>query len=285
MNDMENSTIRCHNRFMRRRLAGEKVHESPKECFTGKDDEKGYCVGAKYGESCSNNGDADCDVGMFCSDRKVCEHAGQDGDYCNRIAKCDSYLTCGWEDGVAHKCRPYGFYENGIQLGPGDDNDICYSRFLNEQFICEKGPKLAHSNLRDTPGEKCTYSHGPTGLSRCQYHYDGKAICSRGSGEMESEWKAVIDYLKRKPQCHVTLPMAQCDKGREVFANGTAGEKEWHDTWFALAKLHWEYAIEGLLPCMKRFVHPEAFKYQPHGSGSFLTISVTTLLSLLLLFI
>jgi len=193
MNDLENATIKCHNRFVRKRLSGEKFRESPKECFTGKADEKGYCSGAKFGESCSNNGDADCDVDLYCSERKVCEHAGQEGEYCNRVAKCESYLTCAWEDGIIHKCRPYGFYENGKEMGPGDDSDICYSHFLNDNFLCEAGPKLAHPNIRDRPGEKCTYSHGQNGISRCYYHAEGYAICAKGAGEMEHEWKAVFN--------------------------------------------------------------------------------------------
>ncbi len=279
---MENTTIHCHNRFPHRRLAGEKYRESPKECFTGIADEKGYCRGAKYGESCSNNGVADCDVDMFCSEKKVCEHARLEGEYCNLREKCASYLICAWEDGVDHRCRPYGFHTNDQQLGPGDENEICRSHFLNDKFVCEAGPKLTHNNIRDQPGDKCTYTHGENSVAHCWYHSEGKAVCQRGAGELMDEWDMVLNYLGKRPSCHVMLPMAQCDMGREVMPT----QEEWEKVWFSISKLHWEHQFEGLLPCMRQFVHPEAFKYHRENSyGGYLTVGLLSLIPLLLLFI
>lgn len=191
MNDLENSTIHCHTRFQRKRLAGEKIFESPNECFTKQANPAGYCTGAKWGESCSNNGDADCDVDLYCSDKKVCEHAHVEGDYCNDKIKCTSYLLCAWEDGVDYKCRPYGYRANGETLGPGDEDDICRSRYLNDRFVCDKAPKITHSNVRDWPGEKCYYTHGENSVAECGFHSEGKALCKRGAGDMETEWLTV----------------------------------------------------------------------------------------------
>ena len=191
MNDDQNATIHCHDRFIRKRLAGEKFRDSPKECFTGNADSDGYCRGAAYGQTCSNNGDADCDVDMYCSDRKVCEHARIEGESCDTKTRCASYLLCAWEDGISYKCRPYGFHQDGANLGPGDEDDVCHSRYLSEDYICKNGPVLTHSNLRDHPGDKCTYSHGENDFARCLYHNEGKAICKRGAGEMYGEWLSV----------------------------------------------------------------------------------------------
>ena len=199
MNDLENKTIHCHRRFTRKRLAGEKYRDSPKECISEKHDEQGYCRGSKYGETCSDHGDADCDVDLYCSDRKVCEPVKQDGEYCNTKEKCASYLVCAWEDGIEHKCRPYGYHPDGASLGPGDEDDICRSHYLNPNYICERGPSLTHSNLKDRPGEKCIYTHGDNDVSRCYYHKEGYAICRRGSAEMQSEWNTVLvifSYLR-----------------------------------------------------------------------------------------
>ncbi len=281
MNDLENSTIHCHNRFVRKRLAGERYFESPKECFTGKADEEGYCRGATYGETCSNNGDADCDVDMYCSDKKVCEHARLEGEPCDTREKCASYLICAWEDGINYKCRPYGYHQDGQALGPGDDDEICRSKYLNKEYMCEQGPRLTHSNIRDTPGEKCVYTHGDQHFARCWYHPDGKPICRKGAGDMQSEWQTVLSYLGKHPKCHVDLPLAQCDMGRKVMES----DQEWEDTWFSLSRLHWENQMEGVLDCMKHFVHPEAFKYQMRrkSAGSFLSVSVLAMIPLALL--
>lgn len=282
MNDLENTTIRCHNRFMRKRLAGEKYHDSPKECFSEHYDTEGYCRGAVYGQSCSNNGDADCDVDLYCSERKVCEHAKLEGEHCNAVDKCASYLLCSWEDGYDYKCRPYGYHSNGDTLGPGDEDDICRSRYLNDEAVCEKGPRLTHSNIRDMPGEKCTYTHGPNDLARCFYHHEGKAICRKGAGDMEKDWNTVLEYLRKRPKCHVTIPLAQCDMGALVYTDKT----EWEKLWFTLSEIHWEAQLEGLLPCMHRFVHPEAFKYGEKKSyGSFLTASLASIIAILFLLI
>jgi len=280
LNDNENTTVHCHNRFPHKRLAGEKFRESSKECFTGQADEKGYCRGFGYGQSCSNNGDADCDVDMYCSEHKVCEHAKLEGEYCNSQLKCASYLICAWEDGVDSRCRPYGHYDSVKQLGPGDEGDICISHYMNDDFKCEVGPKLTHTNVKDIQGERCIYDHGEEHHAHCWYHNEGKAICRRGPGDLMEEWNRVLHYLRLKPSCHVMLPLSQCDMGREVMSD----QVEWEKTWYSIGKLHWEHQIEGVLPCMKQYVHPEIFKYEHHFNFSgYLSLGLITFLSLFLM--
>lgn len=280
MNDLDNKTIKCHKGFPRRRLAGEKVVESPKECFSGVDDEKGYCVGAKVGESCSNNGDADCDVDLFCGEKRVCEHAKLEGEWCNRKNKCASYLLCAWEDGVESKCRPYGFHVAGDSVGIGEEEDICDTHYLNSLYNCEHGPSLMGPNIKDRPGDKCGYSHGEDDHSRCYYHYDGKAMCRRGPQDLMPQWRTVLAYLRRRPKCHITIPMSQCERGREVMPD----ENSWKDVWRAISYLHWENQMEGVLECMKDYVHPDAFKYDRKISfAGYWTLSLVTLLPLIML--
>jgi len=76
--------------------------------------------------------------------------------------------------------------------------------------------------------------------------------------------------------------MAQCDMGSEKYETIA----EFAKVWRAISRLHWENHLEGLADCMKWFVHPEAFKYDPHyNAASFLTVPLALLLALILLFI
>eukprot|EP00826_Nyctotherus_ovalis_P050885 TRINITY_DN629_c0_g1_i2.p3 TRINITY_DN629_c0_g1~~TRINITY_DN629_c0_g1_i2.p3 ORF type:complete len:137 (-),score=23.08 TRINITY_DN629_c0_g1_i2:657-1067(-) len=121
MNDKENSTIRCHRKIQAGKLAGQKYKYSPLECFTSLGDGEGYCRGNPEGGSCSNNGEADCDVDLYCDPtRKVCLRAVQVGDHCNKDLKCASYLLCGWENGAIsdYKCCNYGLYPSGYLWAP-----------------------------------------------------------------------------------------------------------------------------------------------------------------------
>lgn len=78
----------------------------------------------------------------------------------------------------------------------------------------------------------------------------------------------------------MAIPLAQCDMGRLVVNS----DEDWRKIWMSISRLHWEMQLEGLLPCMKEYVHPEAFKYEPRPSaGSYLTLSVLSLIPLLLL--
>ncbi len=195
MNDLENKTIRCHNRFPQKRLAGEMYDMSPTECFSNRADGEKFCRGAVYGESCANNGDADCDVDLYCSERRVCEHAKLEGENCSSHVKCASYLMCAWDWNSDYKCRPYGYHTNGESLGPGDEDDACRSHYLNDELVCEHGPRLVHSNVRGSPGDKCTYTFGENDRAQCYYHQEGKAVCRRGPGDMEAQWLAVWIFV------------------------------------------------------------------------------------------
>eukprot|EP00826_Nyctotherus_ovalis_P050888 TRINITY_DN629_c0_g1_i5.p1 TRINITY_DN629_c0_g1~~TRINITY_DN629_c0_g1_i5.p1 ORF type:complete len:289 (-),score=63.93 TRINITY_DN629_c0_g1_i5:132-998(-) len=282
MNDKENSTIRCHRKIQAGKLAGQKYKYSPLECFTSLGDGEGYCRGNPEGGSCSNNGEADCDVDLYCDPtRKVCLGAVQVGDYCNEHLKCASYLLCAWENGTIsdYKCRNYGLYPNGHSLGPGDEDDICQSNYIDDDYYCQEGPKLVSSHLKDTEGESCEYSRGASDESHCWFHGEGKAICKKGALDLMTEWKKALSYLRLSPQCHVSVPMAQCDMGRKVVNT----QAEWEDIWYSISRLHWEVHLEGLPVCMRQYVHPETFKYFRSYSGALTSFSALTLLALLLL--
>ena len=160
MNDLENTTIRCHQRFHYKKLPGQKYFTSPSECFNSMADTEGYCRGKTFGQSCANNGDADCDVDLHCDERKSCVHVGINGDHCDDHHKCASNLLCAWEDGVNFVCRHYGIYPNGKSLGPGDEDDICQSNYIDEEYYCRAAPRLTSPRFRDSAGEKCEYTAG-----------------------------------------------------------------------------------------------------------------------------
>lgn len=280
MNDHENTTIHCHERFKFRRLPGQKHVYTPKECFNDLADEEGYCRGKPVGSSCSNNGHADCDVDLYCEEpRKVCVPVGKVGDACTAERKCASYLLCAWEDGLDFRCRNYGTYPNGKTLGPGDEDDICQSNYIDQNYLCSEGPRLTSPHLREAPGESCHYTVGSEDRSHCWYQSGGKAICKRGAGDLMNEWKTSLAYLLLQPSCHVTIPMAQCDMGRKVVAS----QEEWEKIWFAISKLHWDVHLEGLAQCMKQYVHPETFKYEKSSFGNLISVSTLSLFALLLI--
>jgi len=258
MNDKVNSTIFCHRKMESKKLAGQKYVYSPKECFTSKADPEGYCRGNLEGEPCSNNGDAECDVDLYCrSETKRCTKAAVNGEFCNRDTKCASYLLCIWEYEANRVCREYGIYPNGKLLGPYDEDNICQSNYVTHELFCADGPLLIGSNLRKSEGEECIYTRGDPDQSYCWYHSEGKAICKRGARDLIKEWRKALEYLAKKPKCHVSIPMGLCDMGRKVVET----EKEWKDIWLAIIRLHWESHLEGLAPCMRQYIHPEAFKY------------------------
>ena len=63
-----------------------------------------------------------------------------------------------------------------------------------------------------------------------------------------------------------------------------SSDEEWGKIWMAISRIHWEVQLEGLLPCMKAYVHREAFKYEPVvSSGSYLPLSILSLISLLMM--
>jgi hypothetical protein len=280
MNDKVNSTIYCHDKLKFKKLAGQKYEYTPKECFTEKFDSEGYCRGNKDGASCSNNGEADCDVDLYCSpERKVCLTAGRVGDHCGISVKCASHLICAYEYGGNSICREYGYYPNGHIIGVEDEDDICQSNYIDDEFTCQDGPLLIGKNLRDSEGESCQYTHGHPEESHCWYHSEGKAICKKGAKDLIPEWKKALAYLRLKPQCHVAIPMAQCDMGRKVVKT----QEEFEDVWYAISRLHWEVHLEGLAPCMRQYVHPETFKFIKDSSASFIPVSILSFIALVFL--
>jgi hypothetical protein len=259
MNDKENTTIRGQKKMPRYKLAGETYESSPDECFTKKHDEEGFCRGNGHGEGCGNGGDADCDVDLYCDVKKrTCESAGLFDHSCYYDEKCASYLTCSWNDGVMFKCKPYGFYEVGTMVGPGEEDDACKSNYINSTYYCDTGPKLIGEIERNSPGEKCTYSHGEYDYSKCYYHAGGKAICKQGMGPLEPDWKIVVEYLHKHPKCHVSIPLAQCDMGRKVVSS----DEEWAKVWMAISRVHWDAHFQGMPKCLKQYIHPESFKFE-----------------------
>lgn len=280
MNDKENNTIYCHDKLKYFKLPGQKYIYTPKECFNGKADESGYCRGFEEKHSCSNNGDADCDVDLYCDPiAKSCQRVALEDEFCSMETKCASYLLCAWESGDASKCRGYGIYANGKSLGAGDEDDICQSNYIDNEFTCNDGPKLIGSNLRESEGAQCKYDRGHDEQANCWYHAEGYALCKKGARDLMSEWHKALGYLRRRPRCHVSIPMAQCDMGREVMGS----QEEWEDIWVAIGRLHWEVQLEGLAPCMRQYVHPDTFKHIKNYSGSVIPLSILGFISVLFL--
>lgn len=279
MNDLENMTIYCHDKFEYTKLPGQKFEFSPKECLNFRHDEEGYCRGRPYGSSCRDNGDLDCDVDLFCDSDHRCAHAKAVGEFCENDEKCASYLLCVWEEDNHYRCRNYGLYPNGKDLGPSDEDDICQSNYIDHNFICQDGPRLIGSNLRENPNEICNYDRGSYEKSHCWYHAEGKAICKRGAGDLMNEWRIALSYLNLRPQCHVSIPMSQCDMGRKVVSS----QAEWEKIWHVISMLHWETQVQGLAHCMKQYVHPEIFKFETNLSAPMVTTPLLSLLALLLL--
>ncbi len=94
----------------------------------------------------------------------------------------------------------------------------------------------------------------------------------------------MLEYLRKRPKCHVNTPFAQCDMGGKVYHDPA----DWQRMWFTLSELHWEAHMEGLLDCMREYVHAEAFKFAVKkipSRGEFLAASVATAVTLFVLLI
>lgn len=259
LNSSVNGTVTCRYKPSVKKIAGEKYLFTPLECLNRMNDHRGYCRGKLKGGSCSNYGDAECDVDLYCSsETKTCQAAAQDGEDCSE-AKCASNLLCvrDSKSPFERRCRGYGVFVNGHVLTADTVRGVCRSNYKDERDYCQAGPVLAGSNLKEREGMPCYYNGSRPGESQCWFHARGKAICKKGAGDLMDEWKKALAYLRRSPKCHVSAPMAQCDMGREVMST----QEEWKDAWRAISILRLEERLEGMPECVRQYLYPEVFKY------------------------
>eukprot|EP00826_Nyctotherus_ovalis_P004568 TRINITY_DN1099_c0_g1_i9.p1 TRINITY_DN1099_c0_g1~~TRINITY_DN1099_c0_g1_i9.p1 ORF type:complete len:269 (+),score=37.15 TRINITY_DN1099_c0_g1_i9:481-1287(+) len=259
LNNSVNATTYCKYKPMVKRLAGEKYVYTSMECLNRIADDKQYCRGKLEGASCSNYGDAECDVDLYCdSEAKICRPVAREDEDCNE-AKCASNLVCARSNlrPFERYCKSYGIFFNGHILASDTPSGVCRSNYKDERDYCQTGPVLVGSNLKENEGMPCEYNGGQPGKSQCWFHARGKAICRRGAGDLMDDWKKAVAYLRLSPKCHVSAPMAQCDMGREVMSS----QEEWEDAWSAISTLHLEERLEGMPECVRQHLYPDAFKY------------------------
>lgn len=76
-------------------------------------------------------------------------------------------------------------------MGPGEEDDACYSNFINSSYYCDSGPKLVGSNIKESTSEKCMYTFSTEEYAKCYYHAQGKAVCKKGPGDLQNDWNKV----------------------------------------------------------------------------------------------
>ena len=182
----------------------------PGDIYNDGDDCKGYpmsgfCRGKYLGEEC--NSTIECDVDLRCGIKGICEWAGDEGNYCDKIFLCKSYLTC--ED---NGCVKYGSIPNTYKPSKLDYNK-CEHHFI-EKGKCDYSITYTGTDIYVDKNTKCTYNNTVQTNSQCSFHKDGKAICVPGAEVNKTAWNDLLIYLDSKPRCNPLTYMAQCDFGR-----------------------------------------------------------------------
>jgi len=224
-----------------------------------------YCRGKNIDEPCTFH--YECDVGLMCGQEKKCAKASEEGQYCDEHSVCKSYLYCR-ED----RCIKYGSIKNHVN--PGRNNpDLCESRYIY-RGVCAPAPKLDGLIFVDHAEDVCDYDNGDAQPAKCGFHKNGKAICKPGEADVVSDWKNLLNYLNKKPECNPALShLSMCD-----YAEHQLG-REYLRAAIAYWKLHNFVEIQENAECAKPFTHPAYFDLvRRYGSAT----SVSALLGLLI---
>ncbi len=267
MNEVDERTLKCVDNPEFYKFPGQRCSRA--ELCQGKLVD-GYCRGKDAGEDCASH--LECDVGLRCGLNSKCEEAALEGEYCDDgHLLCQSYLYC--QEGT---CKRYGSIPNGHPAGRGGV-DLCESHYLNSHKVCDEGPTLKGEVFVESTDVTCVYSNGEENKAVCGFHEDGKAICKPGAATLLSEWKELLEYLSRKPRCHVYMSdLAQCDYAEHI------GDRVYLRGRLAYAHLHFYTQVQMNPPCVQQFNHPEYFELlNRHNSAATVSALLAALIALL----
>jgi hypothetical protein len=223
----------------------------------------GFCRGLGENQSCANH--TQCDIGLICVSGS-CIPAKDEGQACSSSnLLCKSYLTC-----VNGVCQKYGTIPNGQASTSGD---LCQSGYVRNG-VCTKGQKLLGKIYVNDNQDRCYYDDGTQLYADCHYQKDGKALCPLGMGDLEGEWKTMLNYLHKNPECNPKVsPYSTCD-----YAETQVG-REYLKAFIAYWKVKRFGDVEDLVDCMKKHSFPAYFRALERLNGA---ASISVLFGLLL---
>lgn len=231
----------------------------------------GYCRGKNIGEACEYQ--FDCDVGLTCGIQKTCVKAAEAGQYCNdEDMMCKSYLYC-----RENICIKYGSVKDNFNPGKNDP-DLCESHHLH-RGVCAVAPKLDGKIFVEHTEDICDYTNGDHEPAQCGFHKNGKAICKPGDGDLVSEWKDVLKFLERKPECNSYIShLSICD-----YAEVQVG-RDYVKAAVGYWRLHNFVELQENADCVKPYTNPKYFDLlAKYNSATTLSVFFGLLLTILLL--
>ena len=173
----------------------------------------GYCIGNSLHENCDRH--VDCDIELYCKQGK-CVNAGDEGENCNYDEPCKSYLVC-----YNKTCKEYGLLKEGDKVIPGHGPGVCYTHYYDDRLTCGHGPALFRDDPSD-PHDVCRYFLDGKIITEdchCFFTKNGSKVCRLMMGDLENAWEDLMEYMKKKPKCHVTHKYAVCDYARNIGCN------------------------------------------------------------------
>ena len=220
-----------------------------------------YCRGKGIDEECTTS--YECDVGLMCGLYKKCVEAGEEGQFCNDNDRlCKSYLFC--KEGI---CIRYGSIKNHVN--PGNNNpELCESHYIYKG-VCAPAPRLDGPIFVEHVEDVCDYDNGHAEYAKCGFHKDGKAICKPGEADLASDWRNLLEYLKKKPECNPALSyLSMCDYGEYQLG------REYLRAAIGYWKLHHFVELQENAECAKPFTWPAYFDLvKRYGSATSVSLS------------
>jgi hypothetical protein len=263
----DNSAVKCTDKSDVTVLPGFRIRGSG-GCYGKSVD--GYCRGKGINEDCNDS--FECDVGLMCGMSKKCENAAEEGEYCNNEDRlCKSYLYCQEE-----RCIKYGSVKDHVN--PGTNNpDLCESHHIFKG-VCSAGPKLDGLIFVEHIEDVCDYDNGEHEPAVCGFHKNGKAICKPGDGDLASDWKDLLSYLNKKPECNPYIShLSMCDYGEKILG------REYLKAAIAYWKLHNFVDIQENADCVKDYTNSDYFDIvRRYNSATFVSALFALLITAIL---
>lgn len=177
---------------------------------------EGVCVGTAKGRSCTEA--IECDVGLYCSTKHLCEPLVAAGSRtpCNDDTDCRLNSGCTYNAMKVGKCTPYFSVPNNFPVfcnstgfQPLCQSTMCMQSQEGTIGTCIPAPSF---NISTTPvlcsqDSDCVGSNGVTsfpGKCRCGYNPEGRRYCDLFPGDT-----AFTNYTKLLSQVMSLIPAAQ----------------------------------------------------------------------------
>ena len=156
------------------------------KCISNSNCINNTCIGKGENETCNYG---ECGIGLYCA--SVCIKALQEGEYCNKSYKCDTYLIC-----YKNQCIKMYSLADGIDTGLCQglqytcQNPFCYSGMATIRKYC-----TSNINFTETNTVPCANSYQNCSIGHlCECGYDGNYYCPRTTTDIH--YKYSVEYFQ-----------------------------------------------------------------------------------------